>query len=287
MDFDGLGMHMGNLARLSHAKSRSISPENLSGAAITVLSPALAAQELSAREIMQRVEDRDDGDMAIQDMEMILIDKRGKQRVRRLRAFSRDIGEDEQSIMFFLSPADVEDTGFLTYDYDDPERDDDQWLYLPALSRTKRIASSDKSGSFMGSDFSFADMSDRPLDHYEYELMSEGEVGGAAVWQIQGVPITEREKDETGYERQISFVRKDNYVVVRSVAWVKKGKRLKYFEVKKLEQIDGIWVATEMHMTTRKGKDTIHKTVLHARNVRFGQDLAEDLFSVRQLEKGP
>jgi hypothetical protein len=85
----------------------------------------------------------------------------------------------------------------------------------------------------------------------------------------------------------VSFVRKDNYVVVRSVHWVKKGDRLKYFEVKKLEQIDGIWVPTEMHMSTRKGEEILHRTVLSAKNVKFGQPLAEDFFTVRQLEKGP
>jgi hypothetical protein len=74
---------------------------------------------------------------------------------------------------------------------------------------------------------------------------------------------------------------------VRAVYWMKKGSRLKYFDVKKLEQIDGIWVGTELHMTTRKGKSTLHKTVLYARNTRFGQDLPDDFFTVRQLEKGP
>ncbi len=245
------------------------------------------AGELTARQIMERVDTRDDGDNSTQDLEMILIDKRGSQRVRNLRVFGRDKGEDEYSILFFLTPADVKDTGFLTYDYDEPERDDDQWLYLPALNRTKRIASSDKSGSFMGSDFSYADMTDRPLDHYQYTLMKETEVEGRPVWQIEAVPITEHEKDETGYIKSVLFVRKDNYVVVRAVSWVKKGKRLKYFDVKKLEKIDGIWVETEMHMTTKKGKKTLHKTVLRAKNVRFNQDLAPDLFTVRQLEKGP
>jgi hypothetical protein len=256
-------------------------------AALLACSATAAAEELTAREIMERVDARDDGDRSVHDLEMVLIDKRGAKRVRKLRAYGRDVGEDDQSIMFFLAPADVEDTGFLTYDYDDPERDDDQWLYLPALSRTKRIASADKSGSFMGSDFSYADMTDRPLDHYRYTLMKETEVDGHPVWQIESVPITEREKDETGYEKSIAFVRKDNFMVVRSVHWVKKGARLKYFDVKKLEQIDGIWVATEMHMSTRKGEQTLHKTVLFARNVRFGQPLGDDLFSVRQLEKGP
>lgn len=250
-----------------------------------LVAPA-AAIELSAREIMEKVDARDDGDNRSQDMEMILIDKRGNERVRKLRSWGRDEGADEYSILFFTAPADVEDTGFLTYDYDDAERDDDQWLYLPALSRTKRIASSDKSGSFMGSDFSFADMTDRPLDEYEYTLMGEKEVGGHKTWQIQAVPTTDREKKETGMEKSVVFIRQDNFVVVRSVAWMKKGKRLKYMEVKSLEQVDGIWVATELQMTTKKGKQTLHKTVLRFSNTRFNQDVDPEIFTVRTLEKG-
>jgi outer membrane lipoprotein-sorting protein len=259
-------------------------------AALTLIlaGPAPApAEELSARAIMEKVDARDDGDHSSQDLEMVLIDKRDVQRVRKLRSYGRDVGPDEQAILFFVSPADVERTGFLTYDYEDPARDDDQWLFLPALSRTKRIASADKSGSFMGSDFSYADMTDRPLDHYRYTLMKELEIDGHPVWQIESVPITDQEKEETGYDKSVSFVRKDNFVVVRSVNWVKKGGRLKYFEVKKLEQIDGIWVATEMVMSTRKGEEVLHRTVLSAKNVRFGQKQRDDFFTVRQLEKGP
>jgi hypothetical protein len=248
--------------------------------------PARAQGELGARAIMEKVDARDDGDHSVEDLEMVLIDPRGGERVRRLRGYGRDVGKDEQSILFFLSPADVERTGFLTYDYRDPTRDDDQWLYLPALSRTKRIASSDKSGSFMGSDFTYADMTKRPLDRYQYTLMKELEIDGHPVWQIESVP-NELEQDETGYTKSVLFVRKDNFVVVRSVHWLKKGSRLKYFEVKKLEQIDGIWVATEMDMATRKGEETVHRTRLSAKNVRFGQKQRDDFFTVRQLEKGP
>jgi hypothetical protein len=254
--------------------------------AICLLVPALAAAEPTGREIMERVDARDDGDRGVQDVEMILIDKRGHERVREIRAFSRDQGKDTQSILFFLSPADVKDTGFLTYDYDDPQKDDDQWLYLPALKKTKRIASNDKSGSFMGSDFTYADMTDRPLDHYDYRLVKADEVDGAKVWQIEAVPRTEREIDETGYTKSVLFVRQDNDVVVRALHWVKKGQRLKYFDVKRLERIDGIWVATEMHMITRKDKETLHKTILKARNVRFNQDLDPEQFTVRKLEAG-
>jgi hypothetical protein len=261
-------------------------------ALITPAAPAAAADavvpadEPKAREIMVRVDERDDGDNQTSNLQMVLIDKRGKQRVRELRSFSKDKGEDTNSMMFFLSPADVEDTGFLTYDYDDADRDDDQWLYLPALKKTKRIASSDKSGSFMGSDFSYADMTERPLEKYAYQLLQESEIDGHAVWVIQSTPIDDDEIDETGYIKSIQFVRKDIDLPIRAKIWVKKGKRNKYMEVQELEQIDGIWVPTEMTMTTKKAKKTLSRTILRQQDVRFGQALSHDFFTVRQLEKG-
>lgn len=245
------------------------------------------ADEPKAREIMEQVDQRDDGDNQTSNLEMILIDKRGKQRIRELQSSRKDKGEDSYSLMFFMSPADVQDTGFLTYDYDDPDRDDDQWLYLPALKKTKRIAASNKSGSFMGSDFSYADMTDRPLEKYDYTLLQESEIDGHPVWVIQSIPIEEDEIDETGYTKSIQFVRKDNYVAIRAKIWLKKGKRNKYMEVKELTQIDGIWVTTLMTMTTKKGKQTLHKTVLRTSDIKFDQPLDFDDFSVRGLEAGP
>ena len=264
----------------------SVSKQLAIGLAALVAAQAAPAAGPGGREIMERVDARDTGDNAVQDMEMILIDKGGHERVRNLRSFRRDVGEDTQSILFFLSPADVRETGFLTYDYDGAERDDDQWLYLPALKKTKRIASGDKSGSFMGSDFSYADMTDRELDFYDYELLQEDEVDGYAVWIVQAIPNNEKEIEETGYTRSIFFVRKDNDVVIRAKSWVKKGERNKYMEVKRLDRIDGIWVPTEIHMTTKKDSATLHKTVLKASNVRFNQEIDEGEFTVRRLEKG-
>ena len=245
------------------------------------------ADDPKARAIMQRVDARDDGDNQISTLQMILIDKNEKQRLRELRSFTKDKGDDTQSMLFFLSPPDVKDTGFLTYDYDAAERDDDQWLYLPALKKTKRIASSDKSGSFMGSDFSYADMTDRPLADYDYKLLQEAVVDGHPVWVIESVPNNEKEQDETGYTKSIVFIRKDNDVMIRSKIWVKKGNRNKYFNVEKLEQIDGIWVPTLMTMTSKKSEQTLHKTILRTSDVKFGQKLEFDQFSVRGLETGP
>ena len=242
---------------------------------------------LNGREIMEKVNARDTGDRSITEMEMILIDKKGNKRVRRLKTFGLEKGKDSLSLMFFLSPADVRNTGFLTFDYDESGKDDDQWLFLPALRKTKRIAAGDKSGSFMGSDLNYSDMTSPDLNLYEYTLMKETEVNGQKVWQIKSVPKTKAEAEKSGYSKSVVFIRQDNYVMIRGVRWVHKKKRNKYLDVRKLEKIDGIWVSTELHVTTKSGKKTLHKTILKQKNVHFNQDeVNEDLFSIRRLEKG-
>ena len=242
---------------------------------------------LNGREIMEKVNARDTGDRSITEMEMILIDKKGNKRVRKLKTFGLEKGKDSLSLMFFLSPADVRNTGFLTFDYDESSKDDDQWLFLPALRKTKRIAAGDKSGSFMGSDLNYSDMTSSDLNLYEYTLMKETEVKGQKVWQIKAVPKTKAEAEKSGYSKSVVFIRQDNYVMIRGVRWVHKKKRNKYLDVRKLEKIDGIWVSTELHVTTKSGKKTLHKTILKQKNVHFNQDeVNEDLFSIRRLEKG-
>ena len=249
--------------------------------------PAQKVFALSGREIMEKVNARDEGDRSTGEMEMILIDKKGKKRVRKLKTFGRKKEKDTQSLMFFLSPADVKNTGFLTYDYNESGKDDDQWLYLPALRKTKRIAAGDKSGSFMGSDLNYSDMTTPDLDLYDYTLMKETEVRGNKVWQIKAVPKSKDEAKKSGYSKSVIFIRQDNYVMIRAVRWVYKKRRNKYLDVKKLEKIDGIWVSTEMHVTTKTGKKTLHKTILKQKNIRFNQDeVNANLFTVRRLEKG-
>lgn len=244
------------------------------------------ADDPAARAIMEKVDARDDGDNQTSDMEMILIDKRGKQRIRRIASYSKDKADDTLRLMFFKHPADVKDTAFLTIDYEEASKDDDQWLYLPALRKTKRIASSDKSGSFMGSDLNYSDMTDRNLPDYDFKLKKEMEVKGVKTWLIESIPRTKKVIRETGYKKSLIFVRQDNFFVIRAVYWEKDGGYLKYMDVKKLERIDGIWVATEIHVSRKKGKSLAHKTILKFDNVKFNQDLNFDLFTVRRMEKG-
>jgi len=244
------------------------------------------ADDAEAREIMTKVEKRDDGDNRITNMEMTLIDKHGKERVRRTRTHRKDKGKDTLKLMFFMHTANVKNTGFMTYDYDDPEKDDDQWLYLPALKKTKRIATTDKSRSFMGSDFTYSDMTSRNLEDYDFKIVKTQAVNEVNTWIIEALPKNEEVIEETGYTKSLLFVRQDNHVAIRAVHFVRDGNLLKYMDVKKLELIDKIWVATEIHMTTKKGKATLHKTILKHHDVKFGQDLDESFFTVRRLEKG-
>ncbi len=255
-----------------------------------IVLPATGADDPAARAIMERVDARDDGDNQMADMQMVLIDKHGAERRRHLSVFSKDKGEDTQRLMFFLEPADVRDTGFLTWDYNDPEKDDDQWLYLPALKKTKRIASSDKSNAFMGSDLNYSDMTSRNLEDYDfsfYKKRKEMKLEGHTVWIIEAHPRSRKIVDETGYKKMLVFVRDDIDFVVRTIGWEKSGGYIKYMEAKRLEQISGIWIATETHVKKTRNKTAVHRTVLKWSNVRFNQALEMDFFSTRQLEKGP
>lgn len=247
---------------------------------------AAQAFAISGLEIAQKVHDREDGDNSVSQMKMTLIDKKGKKRVRNLKTFTKDKGEDKLKLMFFLSPADVKNTAFLTYDYDDSSKDDDQWLYLPELKKIKRIASSDKSSSFMGSDFTYSDMTSRNVEDYTYKIMKEKMVDGHKTWQMLVTPKSKETIDETGYTKSIVFVRQDNFVIIQALNYIKVGKKLKYMKVTGLEKIDGVWTTTKMQMITKKGRKTLHKTIFEFSNIKYNQDLKESFFSTRTLKKG-
>ncbi len=251
---------------------------------VGLLSSSLLA-DAAARAIVDKVDARDDGKSMIQDMTMTLIDKNGKKRVRSIKTFSKDKGEDEHQIMFFKTPADVKDTSFLTYDYDASGKDDEQWLYLPALKKVKRIPTSDKSSAFMGSDFSYYDMTNREVDDFTYKILKHVKVRGHDTTMVESVPKSQETIDESGYTKTIGLVREDINMIVRSIGFLKNGKK-KYLDVTKMHEQDGIWVIDEMTMTTKKGKNTVHKTVLNFDNIQVNPEVSDDMFTTRRLEKG-
>ncbi len=253
--------------------------------ALALVTTSLVADDPKARAIMEKVDARDDGSTLDQDMQMILVNAKGKKRIRNMKSYTKDYGKDEHKVMFFKSPADVKNTGFLTYNYHDSSKSDDQWLYLPALKKVKRIPSSDKSSSFMGSDFSYFDMTKVSLDDYDFKMIKESKVRGKAVWVIESMPRSKKIVQESGYTKSIGMVRKDNYVVVRSIGFMRGGKK-KYLDVSRMHKQKGIWLTDEMSMTTKKGKKTLHKTILKFSNAKLNKPIADKEFSTLRLEKG-
>lgn len=254
--------------------------------ALLGLTPA-AAEPPTAHQIMARVHARPAGTHSVRELRMQLLDARGNQRLRVLRSLYREVGENSQSLLFFLSPADVRGTGFLSHDFAGADREADQWLYLPALRRSKRIAATDKSASFMGSDLNYSDLTRRDPDAYHYRLLGEGAVRGTRVWQIEATPRDARELEATGYTRSLLFIRADIDFAVRSVHWLREAGRRKYVDVQALQEIDGIWVATRIHLATRQGKETLHETLLTSSQVDFRQPLGAEHFTLRALARGP
>lgn len=253
-------------------------------------STPVLAEGLSAYEIMKKVDERYDGDTASGTSKMILIDKRDRQRVRDFSLFRKDYGEDSKSISIFKSPADIEGTSYLNYDWDDEEKDDDSWLYLPALQKVKRIAAGDKSDPFLGSDFSFADINGLDFTWYNYTFVSQSEViDGHDCWLIESVPKPEyKEKAEqtTGYLKSHSWVRKDNFVSVRGKIWVKRGNKIKYFSASDLQLIDNVWTPMKLQMITTKKDKRQHASIIQVENIEYNQPLDDSLFSSETLQRG-
>lgn len=237
----------------------------------------------SGREIMQMVKDRPDGDTRQSEITMTLINKRGSVRERKLTSYSIDVGKDKKdrkSIMFFLYPGDVKGTGFLTWDYDEIGKDDDKWLYLPAMKKTRRISgSSAKKDYFMGSDFTYDDMGSRNVDEDTHNLLGEETIDGQKCWKLESVSKDKRDV----FSRKVAWIRQDCHLPVKVEYYDKMDKLHRRLILSHIERIDGFWTAKKMEMSNEQ---TGHKTVLEFAKVNFNTPLEESKFGVGTLEKG-
>lgn len=236
--------------------------------------------QISAREIMQKVDDQPQGTTKSSKMHMELINKRGKKRIRTMLSYSKDYTKQTKSIMFFQQPADVKGTGFLTWDYDSDDKTDDRWLYLPAMKNTRRISgTSAKKEYFMGSDFTYDDLGNHDIDSEKYNLLSEENLEGHNCWIIESTPVD----DEGIYSQKKYWVRKDNFMVAKVEYYDKQNNILKVLEVKQIEKIDGFWTATEMEMVNHQRN---HKTIIKIESIVYNESYDDSIFTVNSLEKG-
>lgn len=238
--------------------------------------PAKAKQ--GGREIMVMVDERPDGFDRKSEIKMTLTNRRNRQRVREIVSFKKEYGKDSKKLMYFKKPADVKGTSFLTWDYDEIEKDDDKWLYMPALRRVRRISGSSNNDYFMGTDFTYDDMGDRNVDEDRHTLLREEKADGIDCWVVESVPLGEDEL----YTKKILWVRKDALVTIKTEYFDKNG-LMKIFRVTGLEKISGFWTITKMEMENIVEE---HKTEMEIKNTCYNQNLKDSLFKVAAISKG-
>lgn len=239
-------------------------------------------------EIMDRVFKRADGDHAVKRVKLTMKDQLGHERQRDLQMLDLDFKEGTRRLIFFEAPADVRNVGLLTYDYDTGQKDDDQWLYLPSLRRSTRILSNKKSDAFMGSDFSYSDMTKDDPAQYDLELReASAKVGDEECWVIEERPKNEKYKEETGYVKKLVWVSKSKLLTIQLKGWLTQGQKLKYIKLEDLRQLDGIWTSMRLTARTVQNETMLSETVLSVLEASYGSSaVSAEQFTQGRLERG-
>ncbi len=251
------------------------------------ISSAARAGELPAGDwIVEQINNIDDGEFVSRKLTMHMIDRRGKERVRETTAYRKYFGDEKRTVLFYLAPANVKDTAFLTYDYQDPSADDEQWLYLPALRKVRRISASDRGDYFLGTDFTYEDIKKEgkiePGD-FHFKTMQEETIGDAETFLIEATPQYDAIARELGYGKTRFWVDRSNWTIVKAEYWDIKGKPLKSLVADDIRQVDGIWTR---HGLTIDNHKTGHKTIFTFSEVDYRTAVKDSFFTKRTLSKG-
>ncbi len=221
----------------------------------------------------------------VEDMEMIstinIYDAKGNVRTRQISTASRKFGDANKMLIRFLAPADVKGTTLLIHDYDDKE--DSQWIYMPALRNVRRIVSTEKAKNFMGSEFTNADMSKPNLHDYTYEILGEEDYKGRACLKIEAISKTDKIRQENGFNKRISWIDKETYLCYKIDYYDASDRnyRVQYIDdYRKLSS--GNYFAHKMVMENlRNGR----KSEMIVDKFQLGSKLAENIFSPSMLDK--
>ncbi len=232
----------------------------------------------TAKEIALEVYNRVTPNDGESDMTMTLINSKDNKRVRILHQFLKDYGDIEKQVLFFKSPADVKNTSFLNFSYDESGKDDDQWLYLPALKKVKRISASSKDNNFMGSDFTYEDMESRNPERDNHIILREENYNGEECFVMEMTP-----KEEEQYSKRIAWVIKDKWIPSKIDFYDEDGEHLKTLEITEYKNMDGYWIIVNQLMTNVQKN---HKTEILLSDIRMNIDLGDGKFSQRAMKKG-
>jgi len=234
---------------------------------------------LDGREIMDRVDKRPTGKTSHARVRMDLIDSKGQVNTRSVEMFTVKGEKDlKKLVIVFHAPASVKDTRYLAVENEG--RDDDKWIYLPALKRVRRIAASEGGSSFMGSDFTYDDMSDRDVDRDNHKLLREEKLES---YQCYVVESSAKDPKDSQYSKRISWVAKDLWIPVKIELYDKKGNLQKVATMDKIDTIQGFVTPLQ---TTMKNVQKGTATVLVMEKFVWDEPLPSSLFTTRYLETG-
>jgi outer membrane lipoprotein-sorting protein len=243
--------------------------------------PGAAAQP--GRDIMEKQRDlyrtRDEEET----QRMTLVSKGGDTKQRKIVRYTLTGSDDLSKILIrFLAPRDVENTGLLTWEARDGN--DDQWFYLPATKKAKRIAASGKKNRFMGTDFAFEDLRPENLAAHTYAVLATETVDGQPCWVIEAVPANAKQAADSGYGKRKLWVRQDNYYTVKREYYDKRDRLEKVQTDRKLRNVKGsVWRADEVEMHDVQAGT---KTIVDIEKRELDKGLKDSLFTEAELTRG-
>ncbi|MDP2682360.1 MAG: outer membrane lipoprotein-sorting protein [Deltaproteobacteria bacterium] len=215
---------------------------------------------------------------------MKLISQDGKERVREMTMLRKNYqeGGDQKYFIYFYQPADVRDMTFMVYKYTD--RDDDRWIFMPALNMARRIAANDRRSSFVGSDFTYEDVSGRDIEDDNHEFIKIEEVAGSPCAQKECYKIKSAPKEEKSadFSYKLSWIDKVSLLPLKEAYYDKRGELYKVFTADEVKDVQGFPVITKRTMNDTK---TGHRTEVEFKKVEFNVGLDDDVFTERYLKK--
>ena len=247
---------------------------------------SLAAQTMTGYDIMKKADEVPEAQNSSSTATLTIHSKKGSDRIREVIMKSKDYGDVKKEVIVFTTPKDVAGTGYLMFNYEEDasgnKKDSDNWLYMPAMKKTRRIASSgsESEGSFMGTDFTYQDRGERSLNDYTYKLLGEESVDGTACYKIECVSKAHTEKDP----RYITYISKSDYSMRKCEFFDRQDQLHRVLTCTDFVTIKGITTAQKMKM---ENVQTGTWSLIETKNIQYDEENLDDsLFTVAALEKG-
>lgn len=251
----------------------------------TIVTVSLASSlfALDALEVVQKVNEREDGLSVVRDLKMELIDKRGKQRVRETSSYRKYYGEDKKSVIYYKTPKRLSGTGFLTFD--NKTKDDEQWLYLPSLRKVRRVSSANRGDWFLGTDFSYEDIKKETkisTGDFDFKILEESQENGHSFYVLESIPKSKAIVKELGYSKIISWIDKDISIARKAVFYDERGGLLKTLLNQDIRKVDDIWTIHHLQMKNHQNK---HESNFYFTNVDYKKEVKDSSFTKASLKR--